>query len=304
MIKRVLWAIVTLTLAMFASVAAPAKDQGVTILQVAAKTASTTAIGGRVPVMQASELIDRTVYDEKAQAVGVAKFMLFNTETGNLSFLLFSPGGPGELAEPEGFIAVPWTNAKISIYSDNAILLDVSKSILDDAAHFTVPELAEITKPVVSAQITEYFAPVRPTSEDSETTENSNQPVAHLLVGGEIVTRISGPGFAVDNQIAGSAVYSNEGSHVGDIDQVVVDLANGQLAYVLIDRDTFLGLGGDWVAMPFPALTWTPDDDRYSVDLTDSEFSKLQSLPRENLPTYVKQADIADLYDKFDLEMY
>lgn len=54
-------------------------------------------------------------------------------------------------------------------------------------------------------------------------------------------------------------VENPTGEGIGDVDDLVIDMQTGQILYVILDRDTFLGIDSEAVALPLAAFGWNND---------------------------------------------
>ncbi|KQP55245.1 photosystem reaction center subunit H [Methylobacterium sp. Leaf399] len=61
-------------------------------------------------------------------------------------------------------------------------------------------------------------------------------------------------------RVEGTAVYDQEGTHLGAVKSVMLDKVSGQVAYVVLAAGGFLGLGESLHPLPWRSL-------RYSVEL-------------------------------------
>lgn len=76
--------------------------------------------------------------------------------------------------------------------------------------------------------------------------------------------------------IRGKVVETMEGEAVGEIEDVVFDMARGRIRYVALAYGGLLGFGKTFVAIPWEALTIQPGGETFMLTL-DKE--KLQNVP-------------------------
>lgn len=55
------------------------------------------------------------------------------------------------------------------------------------------------------------------------------------------------------------AVENPTGDGIGDVDDLVIDMQTGQILYMILDRDAFLGIDSEAVALPVAAFGWNND---------------------------------------------
>lgn len=78
--------------------------------------------------------------------------------------------------------------------------------------------------------------------------------------------------------IQGTRVYSPSGDDLGFIEDVMIDAATGRTVYGVLQFGGFLGLGGDFHAIPFAKLTYDANRDGYVTDLTRAQ---LEAAPKQ-----------------------
>ncbi len=85
----------------------------------------------------------------------------------------------------------------------------------------------------------------------------------------------SAEGIAIDettrliasNKVEGTAVYNQEGEHLGSVYNFMVDKISGQVAYAVMSFGGFLGLGDSYHPLPWKALRYDTKLGGYVVDL-------------------------------------
>ncbi|HKH95657.1 MAG TPA: PRC-barrel domain-containing protein [Beijerinckiaceae bacterium] len=85
----------------------------------------------------------------------------------------------------------------------------------------------------------------------------------------------SAEGVAIDettrliasNKVEGTAVYNQEGEHLGSVYNFMVDKVSGQVAYAVMSFGGFLGLGDSYHPLPWKALRYDTKLGGYVVDL-------------------------------------
>jgi sporulation protein YlmC with PRC-barrel domain len=90
------------------------------------------------------------------------------------------------------------------------------------------------------------------------------------------------PSTAVEGkQIVGMKVKNDQGKDVGEIDQIIVDPAEGKITHVVLGRGGVLGVGEQRVVLAWSDLKIQPDAthrDRRRVAMVDQ--AKIDSAPR------------------------
>lgn len=102
-------------------------------------------------------------------------------------------------------------------------------------------------------------------------------------------------------------VFSPTGETIGRVDQVMIDVDHGEVAFVLVERGGFLGLNASWYALPIEALAWAPyQGGGYRLTVDPKLLNGEPSVPvnRNQLPTHVSAQQLAQLYQHFGIRPY
>jgi sporulation protein YlmC with PRC-barrel domain len=119
-----------------------------------------------------------------------------------------------------------------------------------------------------------------------------------MLVGRELITTLSPSQTRTGQQIKGATVETSDGREVGEIDRLVLDVERGKVAYALVARGGFLGIGEEWRPVPLTALTWK-NSDVYALSQGQSQLEKMPKLSSDELPSRIRQGDLKKLYQAY-----
>ena len=78
------------------------------------------------------------------------------------------------------------------------------------------------------------------------------------------------------DKVEGTAVRNSNGDKIGTIEHVMLDKRTGRIAYAAMSFGGFLGMGSEYRALPWSALTYNPNLDAYELNVTDDQ---LQNAP-------------------------
>lgn len=102
-------------------------------------------------------------------------------------------------------------------------------------------------------------------------------------------------------------VYSENGSLIGHIDQVVIDAKRGDIAYLLIKRHGSPRHNPTRFALPLQALTWARHESgNYRLTVSERLLRNVPSLPanKKNRSSSVPRQYLAELYAHFGIVPY
>jgi sporulation protein YlmC with PRC-barrel domain len=96
------------------------------------------------------------------------------------------------------------------------------------------------------------------------------------------------PGIVSVGTLADAHVRNRAGEHLGRIEEIMLDVDSGSIAYAVLSFGGFLGIGDKLFAIPWSALELNPEDHSFLLDV------RQESL--ENAPGFDKDCwpDMAD----------
>ncbi len=267
----------------------------------------------RLLVTDAESLIDARVNDTGGKEVGRIKYLMISPASGDVIFAVLSSGESVRSEEP--FFAVPLEGLDVAGWHGaqgraSGIDLTVSPDKLGTAPRYAAEDLIRLTSPKVQREIHGAFGTPDTGSAAAELTPppgSAKDDVAkpHILLGQGTVTTVLDPLIRLDNQMSGSAVYTGDGKQFGEIDKLMVDVENGQVAYALVGSGKYLGMGGRRAAIPIQALEWSSEGRYVLTEAAGKEIEGKPPIdPAATLPTEISRQDLTDLYQRFDVEPY
>jgi sporulation protein YlmC with PRC-barrel domain len=84
--------------------------------------------------------------------------------------------------------------------------------------------------------------------------------------------------------LIGQAVESQQGKDLGDIEEVVIDAATGDLAYAVVAMGEFLGMGGKLFAIPWHALQQPHAGEAFRLAMSEEQLKNAPSFDRSQWP--------------------
>jgi sporulation protein YlmC with PRC-barrel domain len=81
------------------------------------------------------------------------------------------------------------------------------------------------------------------------------------------------------SKMLGSTVYDLQNRDIGSVKDLVIN-KDGQVAAVVVDVGTFLGMGGKYIAVPLDAIK--TDNNRLTLDMTKEQLQQAQAYNLEN----------------------
>jgi len=101
------------------------------------------------------------------------------------------------------------------------------------------------------------------------------------LANAKPVTQLGGV-LRADN-ITGTDVRSPRDEYLGSIEDVILDPNSGQISYAIIAHGGFIGIGEDYIAVPWQRLQATPNLDMFVLNTTENV---LENAPKVDPDTF------------------
>ena len=89
--------------------------------------------------------------------------------------------------------------------------------------------------------------------------------------------------FRID-KIIGSRVINLEGENIGTIDDLVIDVGNGDILYAALEFGGFMGVGDKLFAVPWQSLTAVPAEGIFILDQSRAKLEKAPGFNKDHWP--------------------
>ncbi|WP_170984895.1 PRC-barrel domain-containing protein [Roseomonas sp. AR75] len=117
------------------------------------------------------------------------------------------------------------------------------------------------------------------------------------LVAARPVTELRGA-LRADN-LLGTDVRSPRDAYLGSVEDVVMDPQTGRIGYVILARGGFLGIGEDYVAVPWSRLRATPSLDVFVMDATEQALEAAPKVDRDAFDDMTRYTERRDRIDRY-----
>jgi sporulation protein YlmC with PRC-barrel domain len=86
------------------------------------------------------------------------------------------------------------------------------------------------------------------------------------------------------NTLKGHNVVNKAKEDLGKIEDLMIDLQNGRIAYAVLSFGGFLGFGNKLFAVPCEALSVRPYEHAFVLDVSKEILEKAESFDKEDWP--------------------
>lgn len=104
--------------------------------------------------------------------------------------------------------------------------------------------------------------------------------------------------------ITGDTVRNANGDDLGTIEEIVLDLDRGRVAYAVLGAGGFLGMGEKFFAIPWDRLTVDMDNKEVILNVDKDLLQNAPGFDKDNWPDAKDNAWVADVYRYYESQPY
>ncbi len=141
--------------------------------------------------------------------------------------------------------------------------------------------------------------------------QNDPNPNKHASASGaEIVggpkTDMQGPGPEVmaAKTLQSNDVYNRQDEKLGSIQDIMLDVQHGRVAYAVLSKGGVLGVGDKLHAIPWGALTLDTDRKCFILDVSAQRMEEAEGFDKDNWPSMADEAWARKTYDDYGQQPY
>ena len=104
--------------------------------------------------------------------------------------------------------------------------------------------------------------------------------------------------------ITGDKVRNNEGDKLGNLEEIVIDIGTGRVAYAVLASGGFLGLGDKYFAVPWDLLSIDTDNHEVVIDVDKEVLKAAPGFDQDDWPDVDDRTWMGDIYRYYGSEPY
>lgn len=104
--------------------------------------------------------------------------------------------------------------------------------------------------------------------------------------------------------IVGSAVRNLKGDDLGKINELMIDVNTGRIAYAVLAYGGFLGMGDKLFAIPWEALMKSSDERQFMLDIDEETLKTAPGFDRDHYPTTADTNWLSNVYTHYGYTPY
>ena len=113
-----------------------------------------------------------------------------------------------------------------------------------------------------------------------------------------------GPEIMAASSFEGETVVDAQGENIGEIEEIMLDVRSGRIAYAVMSVGGFLGIGEKYFAVPWHALTMDTDNHRFILDIDKERLRNAPGFDKEHWPTMADPRWAGDLHAYYGSRPY
>lgn len=251
--------------------------------------------------LSASTLKGDKVINGAGEDLGKIEDFMLDLIDGRVAYATLSFGG--FLGMGDKLFAIPWKALRLRIH-EHAFMLDIPKDVLQRAEGFDKGKWPlsynELFKTYTYYGYQPYWQ-----------TEAMAQPevstVRHAETVSERRTGSTGTGkdsdFLSASTLKGNKVVNTAGEDLGKIEELMIDIHEGRVAYAVLSFGGFLGIGNKLFAIPWQALQLNVHDHSFTLNIPKETLEKAKGFDKDNWPITSREW-LSSMYSYYGYQPY
>ena len=113
-----------------------------------------------------------------------------------------------------------------------------------------------------------------------------------------------GPRIMAASTLEGDEVVNSEGEKLGSIDEIMIDVTAGRIAYAVLSAGGMLGLGDKFFAIPWNALTLDVDRECFILDIDKERLENAPCFDKDAWPSMADSSWAQSVYSYYGTQPY
>ncbi len=118
------------------------------------------------------------------------------------------------------------------------------------------------------------------------------------------MTSRSGTPVLSAGTITGDEVKNRQGESLGTIKELMIDTATGRVAYAVLDFGGFLGIGNKLFAVPWSALTISPEEKCFKMQIDRQVLENAEGFDKDHWPDFADTAWAERIHNHYNAPPY
>jgi sporulation protein YlmC with PRC-barrel domain len=124
------------------------------------------------------------------------------------------------------------------------------------------------------------------------------------IVGGEANTSGPGPEIMAASTLEGDKVVNSRGEALGKIEEIMIDVERGTVAYAVMSCGGMMGLGDKLFAIPWEAFTLDANNHCFILEADKARFENAPGFDKGHWPSMVDSSWAREVHQYYGIEPY
>lgn len=102
--------------------------------------------------------------------------------------------------------------------------------------------------------------------------------------------------------LIGDSVKNYDGEDLGKIEELMIDLHSGRIAYAVLSFGGFLGIGNKLFAIPWEFLAVDQEEECFRLDIDEDRLEHAPGFDQDSWPQTMDYKIVSDAYVYYDLD--
>jgi len=229
-------------------------------------------VGSEIQRARLSHLRGMTIENRDGEKLGVLKDFIIDMSAGNIKYALVSAGGV--LGARSTRKIVPVEALSDATAKTGILALDVSTRRWKKAPQYRRSELRKLPEPERAGQISAFYSPAAQRSRPPQAAPDNGRHGTPSTTGRED-ERHGPPNYELASDLIGRVVVNQQQIVVGQISDLLIDLAGQKKTFAIISKARLLKRGENY-AVPLRLVNQSADH-RLKIEANDAALT--QALP-------------------------
>jgi sporulation protein YlmC with PRC-barrel domain len=104
--------------------------------------------------------------------------------------------------------------------------------------------------------------------------------------------------------LVGDTVVDPAGTSIGKIEELMIDVVTGRVAYAVLSFGGFLGMGNKLFALPWASVTVDETNKRFVANVTRETLERAPGFDKDRWPDMSDPAYAAGIYQHYGAQPY
>jgi sporulation protein YlmC with PRC-barrel domain len=104
--------------------------------------------------------------------------------------------------------------------------------------------------------------------------------------------------------LKGDDVLNTAGDKLGTLDEIILDVPSGRIAYAVLSTGGFLGIGDKLFAIPWRALTRDPENECFILDVSKERLEQAPKFDKDHWPAIADKAWAREVHTYYRARPY